>query len=243
MKVILTETQFKLFLCEERLTQVLQESLNEAKSFNDIMAKIKQALVAGVAISVMIPMVHRLNIPENQKNMLINYIEQQDEAKKEEPGASVDPEHEKRVKACEDYMNFALKNQGFSLDSTRLKPETLVSIADKNDFDLPFLMAAAHLESCFGATNRAKKTNSVFSVGAYDDGRDVVAYADPNDSVEGYINLLNNHYLINGKTIQDLMKPGQFVNELGKRYASNKNYENKIKYLRNLILTKHPELA
>lgn len=237
MKVILTETQYKYVLTEERLAYILQESLNESKSFKDLMAKIKQALVAGVAASVLLAAVAKLEIPTIEKQQLIDVIEQNDSSE------TNDEDYAKRVQACEDYMKMALRNQGFSLESTQLKPETLVSVADKNDFDLPFLMAAAHLESCFGATPRAKKTNSVFSVGCYDSGKNAVTYADPNDSVEAYINLLNNHYLIDGKTIFDLMTPGKFVNELGKRYASNKEYEGKIKSVRNSILKKYPELG
>ena len=50
------------------------------------------------------------------------------------------------------------------------------------------------------------------------------------------------HYLIDGKTIYDLMTPGKFVNELGKRYAQDPNYENKIKSIRNRIIKMYPEL-
>ena len=237
MKVVLTESQYKYVLTEERLAYILQESLNESKTFKDLMAKIKQALVAGVAASVLITAVNKLNIPSAEKDQLIDTIEQNDSTE------TNDDDYMERVKACEDYMKMALGNQGFSLESTQLKPETLVSVADKNDFDLPFLMAAAHLESCFGAAPRAQRTNSVFSVGCYDSGKNAVTYADPNDSVEAYVNLLNNHYLIGGKTIFDLMKPGNFVNELGKRYASNKEYEGKIRSVRNSILKKFPILG
>ena len=140
-------------------------------------------------------------------------------------------------------MRYALDNQGFSEKSTRLRAETLVKACDENGFDLPFIMAAAHLESCFGATNRAQLTNSVFSEGCWDNGKNKVRYSDPNESVYGYINLLKRSYLVNGKTIKDLMIPGKFVNGLGKRYASDKNYERKLKNVRNRIISMYPELA
>lgn len=233
MKVIITEQQAKIFLYEERLAYLLQESLNESKSFEEMKAKIKRALAAGVAVVTIIAAINKLGIAEKEKHALIDAIEQ----------TQVDTVFQKKVQACEDYMKIALQNQGFSLESTGLKPETLVAVADARDFDLPFLMAAAHLESCFGATPRAKKTNSVFSVGCYDNGVNAVTYSDPNESVDAYINLLNNHYLVDGKTIYDLMVPGKFVNDCGKRYASNKSYESKIKAIRNSIIKKFPELA
>jgi flagellum-specific peptidoglycan hydrolase FlgJ len=234
MKVILTESQAKMMLIEARLAYLLQESLNESKTFDEMKSIIKKALATGVAITTVLAAIDRLSVSDSEKRALANAAEQTEQ---------VDSTYLKKVQACEDYMKIALKNQGFDLGSTGLKPETLVSVAESRDFDLPFLMAAAHLESCFGATPRAKKTNSVFSVGCYDNGKDAVTYADPNDSVDAYVNLLNNHYLVGGKTIYDLMAPGQFVNELGKRYASNKAYEGKIKAIRNSIIRRFPELA
>jgi hypothetical protein len=148
-----------------------------------------------------------------------------------------------KVEACKAYMEYALNNQGYTLESTELKPETLVRASMENSFDLPFLMAVAHQESCFGATPRAQRTNSVFSVGSYDNGKNVVTYSDPNESVYGYIDLLNRSYIVNGKSLFDLLKPGGFVNGIGKRYAKDKTYEAKIKNVRNRILKKFPQLA
>lgn len=237
-KVILTENQVKTLLYEERLAWLLQESLNESKTFEDLKKKIMKALAMGVSVITIISAISHLNINNDAKQELINI------ANGEERTEMVDTAgFAKKVKDVEAYMKFALKNQGFSLESTGLKPETLVKASMETGFDLPFLMAAAHQESCFGATPRAKRTNSVFSVGSYDNGKDTVTYDDPNDSVLDYIKLINNHYLVNGKTIDDLMSLGNFTNDDGNRYASCKTYEGKIKYLRNLILKKFPELA
>lgn len=235
MKVILTETQMSALLTEERLAWILKESLNESKSFDEMKKKIKKALSMGVAVATILTAISNMNLSNGTKSQLIDFAKSTEMVN--------DSLYAQKVKACEEYMKFALKNQGFSLDSTGLKPETLVSAAIEKGFDLPFLMAAAHQESCFGATPRAKRTNSVFSVGSYDNGKDVVTYEDPNDSVDGYISLLNNHYLVDGKTIFNLMEPGKFVNDVGNRYASDKGYEGKIKSLRNLIIKKFPILA
>ena len=233
-KVILTESQVSELIIEGSLAQVLQESLNESKTLEDLKQKIKRGLAIGVSLTVMISAINKLNIPDRFKRELERCVETE---MIDTTGFS------QKVKEVENYMKFALKNQGFSMESTGLKPETLVMASMKNNFDLPFLMAAAHQESCFGATRRAKRTNSVFSVGSYDNGKDVVTYADPNDSVEDYIDLLRRRYLTDGKTVFDLLKPGAFVNDQGKRYASDKTYEQKINKLRNLIIRRCPDLA
>ena len=234
MNIVLTESQLKVIITEERLAWLLQNSLNESKGFEEMKKKIKKAIAMGVSTALIITAISNANLSNEDKSKLMSMTDNTE---------MVDSTYMKKVKDCEEYMKFALKNQGYNLESTGLKPETLVKASIETGFDLPFMMAAAHLESCFGATPRARRTNSVFSVGSYDNGKDVVTYADPNDSVNGYINLLNNHYLVGGKTIFDLMKPGSFVNEIGKRYASDKNYEGKIKSIRNSILKKFPDLA
>lgn len=233
MKVILTESQFNALLTEERLARILQESWGESKKMDTLKRKIKKALAMGVTVAALMTAVSKLDTSFGERQELTNFINTE----------MADSLFNQKVKACEKYMKFALNNQGFSLESTGLKPETLVRASMETGFDLPFLMAAAHQESCFGATPRAKRTNSVFSVGSFDNGKDYNTYADPNDSVADYIDLLNRRYLVDGKTIFDLMQPGQFVNDDGKRYASDKGYEGRIKYLRNLILQKCPELA
>lgn len=233
-KIILTESQTEYILTEERLARLLQESLNESKNFEDLKKKIKKALAMGVTVAAIIGAIQKLDIPNSLKTELAN------EARMEMYDTTG---FAKKVKDVEAYMKFALGNQGYSMGSTKLKPETLVAASMKTGFDLPFLMAAAHQESCFGATPRAQRTNSVFSVGSFDNGKDYNTYADPNDSVADYIDLLQRRYLVDGKTPLDLLSPGSFVNDIGKRYASDKGYEGKIKYLRNLIIKKFPDLA
>ena len=233
-KIILTEEQTHLLLTEEGLARLLQECINESKSFDELKHKIKKALAMGVAAAAIVAAIQKLDIPNFRKAELINDVQTE----------QIDTTgFAKKVKDVESYMKFALSNQGYSLKSTRLRPETLVRASMETGFDLPFLMAAAHQESCFGATPRAQRTNSVFSVGSFDNGKDYNTYSDPNDSVADYIDLLKRRYLVNDKTVLDLLAPGNFVNDDGKRYASDKGYEGKIKYLRNLIIKKFPELA
>ena len=236
MKVILTEKQIDSLLQAEGVARLLQESLGESKNLENLKKIVLRLIAAGIAATTIIAAINKVNAPSWEKEKLRQMVlARQDNAEK------IDTVFEKKVNACREYMEYALKNQNFTLNSTGLKPETLVKASMEYDFDLPFLMAVAHQESCFGATPRARRTNSVFSEGAWDNGSDKVKYSDPNESVYGYIDLLNNSYLVNGKTLFDLLKPGSFVNGIGKRYASDKAYEQKISSIRKRILQKYPE--
>ena len=253
MKVILNEQQFQSYIQTEKAAQLLQESFRQNKSLENLKRKVKYLLATGVAVASVIAAINKTSIPQQDKAELISTAQEVTKGEPiQQPAAmdyteqlsKIDSIRQQKVDACREYMEYALKNQGFSLESTELKPETLVQAAEETDFDLPFLMAVAHQESCFGATSRAQKSGSVFSVGAYDNGKDVVHYDDPNDSVMGYIELLHNDYSLGDeKNIQDLMTPGQFVNMNGHRYASDKGYEQKISNIRRRIIRMHPELS
>lgn len=236
MKLILTEEQLNLLLQTEGVAQFLQESLGNSKKIENLKKNVLRLIAAGIAATTIIAAINKTDVSSIEKEELKQFVIAQEETEK------IDSVFQKKVDACRKYMEYALKNQKYTLESTGLEPETLVKASIEKNFDLPFLMAVAHQESCFGATPRAKRTNSVFSVGSWDDGRDVVTYANPNESVYGYIDLLNNSYMVNGKGLMDLLKPGAFVNGIGKRYASDKKYETKIKNLRNKIIQKYPEL-
>lgn len=235
-KIILTESQFNRLLSEETSIQVLYESFSLPMSFSNLKHKVKMAIIGGIALTTIISAIYKLHIDNVKKQELIELAKIEAEQHRQDSIFDV------KVDACRRYMEFALNNKGKTLNDTKLKPETLVKCAMESNFDLPFLIAAAHQESCFGVGPRAKRTNSIFSVGSYDDGRNLATYSDPNESVAPYIRLLKQHYLVNGKTLQDLLVPGQFVNDNGDRYASDKNYEKNITYLRNLIISKFPEL-
>jgi hypothetical protein len=243
-KVVLTESQFKAVRQIESASQVLEESLRTSRKIDNLKTTVKKLLYAGVAATAIIAAINKQDILQSDKDVLIQTVLNGGKSAEEiRLAAERDSIYNAKVKAVDEYMKYALDNQGFSKQSTRLDAETLVKACDSNGFDLPFVMAAAHLESCFGATRRAQLTNSVFSEGCWDNGKNKVRYSDPNESVYGYINLLKRSYLVNGKTIKDLMVPGKFVNGLGKRYASDKNYERKLKNVRNRIISMYPELG
>lgn len=105
----------------------------------------------------------------------------------------------------------------------------VVDLCERYDLDIKFVLAQGQIESHFGTTGLAKKTNSVFNVGAFDkytieeiNGR--YKYRHPDHSIEPYMRLLYKDYITGGKTELDLM--AKYVNKHGQRYSSNAAYEN-----------------
>ena len=107
-------------------------------------------------------------------------------------------------------------------DSSQLSAKLIVSLSDTYNISLKFILAQAHLESHFGKCGLARRTNSIFNVGAYDNGQIKHQYEHPNESVEPYLQLLQENYL-KDKTEEELLE--QFTDYKGDRYASNKRYE------------------
>ena len=98
-----------------------------------------------------------------------------------------------------------------------------------NNFDLVLALSQAHIESHFGTRGVASRTNSVFNVGTFDNGTILYRYTHPDFSVLPYISLMKRSYLVENKTAEDLLRPRSFVNYKGRRYASLKYYENRVK--------------
>ena len=240
MKIFLTESQIDHLVLFEQASFLLNETICEHKTLENVKNKIKKMIIGGMSLAAVTFAINQTDLADDIKEYLKTFA--QEEIVEEDTLAS-DPVFLEKVDAVEAYMRMALANQNFSMDDTQLSAEALVRASYNYNFDLPLLVAAAHLESCFGATPRARRTNSVYSVGCYDNGKNVIKYNHPNDSIIGYINLINNDYLIDGKTINDLLKPGKFVNMDGNRYASAKNYEYKLKKIINKIKRNYPILA
>jgi len=124
--------------------------------------------------------------------------------------------------------------------STCMNGLAILKACEEYDIDLFFVLAQGQLESHFGTKGMAAKTNSVFNVFAYDghsyekiskNGK----YKHPDLSLEPYMKLLKSRYLVNGKTEKDLMI--KYVDYNGKRYASNKNYEDSLIGIYNRYIT------
>lgn len=112
----------------------------------------------------------------------------------------------------------------------RISAEAIASAAIKYDIPFEFILAVGQLESRFLTDPKARRgsqTKSLFSVGLYDDGRNIRTYDNVNSSVDDFAKLIRNNYLGDNKNIDDLLD--DFVNLEGNRYASNINYENQIR--------------
>lgn len=117
--------------------------------------------------------------------------------------------------------------------------EILFNLCEQYGVDVRFAMAQAQVESHYATKGTAKKTNSIFNVGAYDGHsarkqiKNGFGYDNPNDSIEPYLILITSNYLVNGRTIYDLMN--KYTNYCGKRYASNPRYEKMLRNVYNRI--------
>lgn len=114
--------------------------------------------------------------------------------------------------------------------SSNLRGYAIVEECEKYNVDICFVLAQGEVESHFGTKGIASKLNSVFNVGIYDNKtveqiESQYQFDCPNKSIEPYLKLLTNNYLIN-KLEQDLMQ--KFVDINGNRYASDKDYEIKV---------------
>lgn len=163
------------------------------------------------------------------------------------------PREEKYDTAIEYMKELHVKYQGVKSDlvdatqnyidsiapNSNLRALILVEKCEEYKIPITFVLAQGELESKFGTTGLAYRTNSIWNVGAYDnyDIKDIkIKYENPNDSVEPYLSLLNSNYL-NGKTIEDLLDSFTDIN--GNRYATDKYYESKLKTIHNYILINH----
>lgn len=126
------------------------------------------------------------------------------------------------VDMIQHYIDSVAPNSG-------LRALILVEKCEEYRIPVTFALAQGEIESHFGTKGLAFRTNSVWNVGAYD-GHSLMdishTYANPNDSVIPYLELLANNYL-QGKTVEDLLE--SYVDINGNRYASDKYYESKLK--------------
>ena len=158
MKFIINESQFDFIKEYSMLQEITGETLTEGFDIKSLINRYKAALAAGIAASVIAFAIDGLGLNEKYKN----YIKQEVGVEQQ-----VNTLRDKKIEDVTKYIAQALKNQNMSIENLQLSPEKIVDVCQKNNFDLPLLLAQAHLESCFGMTNRARKTNSVWSVGSW----------------------------------------------------------------------------
>lgn len=152
--------------------------------------------------------------------------------------------YQEKVDAVQAIIDNVYRLNNIPSSSQEVDPEAIVYYCEKHGFDLPLALAQAQQESHFGASPRAKRTKSMFSVGLYDDGRNVCTYDDMNQSIEPYIQLVKKNYLLNGqRTVDDILEPGQYYDYKGDRYAVGRNYEQRVKEIRDSLIRKYPVLT
>lgn len=115
--------------------------------------------------------------------------------------------------------------------SSSLRGLHLLDDCHEADIDIVFVLAQGQIESHYGTTGLARKTNSVFNVYAYDgtefeEIHEKGKFSHPNKSVKPYLDLLSRRYLSSNVSEYDLML--NFVDKDGNRYASDPNYEKKL---------------
>ena len=122
---------------------------------------------------------------------------------------------------------------------SKISPEHLVSKCLEYETDIVFVLSQGLLESHFGTKGKAAITNSVWNVGTYDDGQILYTYETPDESLEPYLRLLKDKYLINitvkGDTIykdlHHLVEDRGYINYRGQRFASARGYEDGLRKL------------
>lgn len=108
---------------------------------------------------------------------------------------------------------------------SKMSADSIVTKCLEKDYDISLLLAQAHIESHFGTKGRALKTNSVFGIGAWDNGENKHSYVSPNAAIDHYINHMINYYLKDNPPLE-VLENGLTRN--GCRYASDINYEKKL---------------
>lgn len=155
------------------------------------------------------------------------------------------PNYHEKVAAVEDYIITAFTRYGHPerLKNLDVTAEDFVRVAYEEDMDLPLLLAAAWLETMMGTSGVCvtRGTNSMYSVGAWDDGTTRKYYDSKVESMRHYAQIIKNVYL-QGRDVDTLLKDGNFVNKDGFRYASNPNYERNLRNIRNKILKNYEVL-
>ena len=156
--------------------------------------------------------------------------------------------HKVKVSELERCMHekyFKVKGRlAYNPDDIKLSAEEMVTACENHEYDLILAASQAWNESLWGTTYRARQTNSVFSVGCYDNGVNAFKYETVNHSIEPYILLMKNQYNINPVTVKKILSGSrELVNRSGKRYATSETYEKELTTTYMSIKKNYPILS
>lgn len=123
--------------------------------------------------------------------------------------------------------------------TSNVRGYAIVDECEKYNINICFVLAQAEIESHFGTKGLGSKFNNVFNVDVHDkvkgkkDMNKKYIYQYPNQSIEPYLQLLTTKYLVN-KLESDLLV--KYVDINGSRYATDVNYEEKLRSKYNSIV-------
>ena len=215
------------------------EVINEMRLPKNIVSKVAGAgLFAGSLLGLHGGMDKLNNQPEEKP------IEQ---VQKRNPYGMSDSEYslfKDRVNAVTTEIQRIFDIHQININELGFDPEYLVLLCHQHNYDIPLIMAQLRQESQFGTTDRARRYNSLFSIGAWDNGQNKAKYNNQNEAIKHYIYIMLEDYLDGGNiSVDELLTDGKFVNYLGKRYAKDKKYERRLRSIRNSLITNYPCLA
>ena len=115
--------------------------------------------------------------------------------------------------------------------TSNLRGYAVVEECEKYNVDIKFVLAQGEIESHYATKGLGAKLNNVFNVGVFDGFKDsdisnCYRFDYPNQSIKPYLELLTERYLVD-KVEMDLIE--NYVDINGNRYASDPNYESKLK--------------
>ena len=218
-------------LCNTYGNDVIQEALMKSKLTRALGAlSFAGALTLGTAYNTESPSIHAEEPAPVVRQLSIEEII---------------PNYYEKVAAVEDYLITAFTRYGHPerLKDLEVTAEDFVKVAYEEDIDLPLLLAAGWCETKFGTEGVcvSRGTNSMYSVGAWDDGTTRNYYDSKVESMYHYAQIIKNDYL-RGRSVDEILKDGKFVNMHGHRYASNPRYERDLRNTRNKILRNYEVL-
>lgn len=106
--------------------------------------------------------------------------------------------------------------------------EHIVNNCLEHNIDICFVMSQTQNETNFGTTGAGRATSRRSLFGVYKR-----SYSNYKSAISDYFYILKDSYLVRGKTEQDLMR--NYVTKGGYRYASDRNYEEKLRKTYALI--------
>lgn len=263
MKVYLTEAQLQLILIKEKLALIdenyllCEGNLNPKEWWNAVPARMKNdlkaALVAGVSSVALIGAVKNMNnIPTTIKQQYINWIEKEKNILNNNTfdyQQEMQELHDIKVaelgRCMQDRMRRLRGPQKYDPNEIKMTPEAIITQCEKYDYDPVLVAAQAWNETAYGTSRRARETNSAFSVGCYDNGKNVAKYDTVDSSIEPYIQLMKDKYGVNSDVMTDIFngKRNLVTTQGGYRYASDPNYEKSLKSTYNAIKSAYPKLS